>query len=95
MRVYKILVVYMQNNETGYLLCSQLLVKVQHKITDKCVQGVKHVLGYLQTTKDYGFIHKPPKAIDETTIHAYEGPRFANDTVNQKSTTGYVIMYVG
>jgi hypothetical protein len=35
---------------------------------------------------------KPPRAIDETTIHVYADASFANDTVNRKSTTGYVIM---
>jgi hypothetical protein len=53
---------------------------------------VKHVLGYLQTTKDYGLVLKSPRAIDETTIHVYADASFANDTVNQKSTTGFVIM---
>jgi hypothetical protein len=53
---------------------------------------VKHVLGYLQTTKDYGLVLESPRAIDQTTIHAYADASFANDTINRKSTTGYVIM---
>jgi hypothetical protein len=32
------------------------LSKFNTKFTDKCVRGVKHVLGYLQTTKDYGLV---------------------------------------
>jgi hypothetical protein len=68
------------------------LSKFNTKFTDKCIRGVKHVLGYLQTTKDYGLVLKPPRDIDETTIHAYADASFANDTVNRKSTMGYVIM---
>jgi hypothetical protein len=68
------------------------LSKFNMKFTDKCVRGVKHVLGYLQTTKDYGLVLKPPRAIDEMTIHVYADASFANDTVNRKSTMGYVIM---
>jgi hypothetical protein len=68
------------------------LLKFNTKFTDKCVRGVKHVLGYLQTTKDYGLVLKSPRAIDETTIHVYADASFANDTVNQKSSMGYVIM---
>jgi hypothetical protein len=68
------------------------LSKFNTRFKDKCVQGVKHILGYLQTTKDYGLVLKPPRAIDETTIHAYADASFSNDTVNQKSTTGHVIM---
>jgi hypothetical protein len=47
------------------------LSKFNTKFTDKCVPGVKHVLGYLQSTKDYGLVLKSPRAIDQTTIHAY------------------------
>jgi hypothetical protein len=53
---------------------------------------VKHVLGYLQTTKDYGLVLKPPRAIDEMTIYVYADASFVNDTVNGRSTMGYVIM---
>jgi hypothetical protein len=56
------------------------LSKFNTKFTDKCVRGVKHVLGYLQTTKDYGLVLKSPRAIDETTIHAYADASFVNDT---------------
>jgi hypothetical protein len=68
------------------------LSKFNTKFMDKCVRGVKHVFGYLQTTKDYGLVLKPPRATDETTIHVYADASFVNDTVNRKSTTGYVIM---
>jgi hypothetical protein len=41
------------------------LSKFNTKFTDKCVQGVKHGLGYLQTSKDYGLVLKSTRAIDE------------------------------
>jgi hypothetical protein len=69
------------------------LSKFNTKFTDKCVRGVKHVLGYLQTTKDYGLVLKPPRAIDKTIIHVYADASCASDTVNRKSTTGNVITF--
>jgi hypothetical protein len=69
------------------------LSKFNTKFTDKCVRRVKHVLGYLQTTKNYGFVLQPPRAIDETTIHPYaDADADASFENHRKSTTGYVIM---
>ena len=85
-------------HKTGFSFATKELARSLQQPTYLDMKKTKHVLRYLQGTKDYKYTIHPttiPGNKDAPTLDVYVDADWAGCTTTRKSTTGFTIKYIG